>query len=232
MSNSFYLAACLLGFIWLIGLWKSVQRAFPDPKGGHLDISRRVLFHLASLLATVGPVNTLLNGFTLLSMKIWAYTYIASYGLFFFWYLRAYRYSDFLFEASEFGFSGGRRPKVHDHSKLDLHQPRPVHRRPLHDIDRIHALSDLLASLIPVGVALRDHVSVFCLAIQLAGHRQSLGHPPGMPQWLLYRQKARDTADGYPVCYDQQNGHAGAATRQYRRDRYRTDNIQTCDERC
>ena len=35
MSNSFYLAACLLGFIWLTGLWKSVQRAFPNPNGGH-----------------------------------------------------------------------------------------------------------------------------------------------------------------------------------------------------
>lgn len=106
------LALVLLGAIWLVGLWKSVQHAFPDPtqQFGDLEVSRKVLFHLASLLAATGPVYTILIGFDIISLRIWTACFAGLYFLWAYWYLVAYRYSDFLFEASEYGgFSEARR---------------------------------------------------------------------------------------------------------------------------
>ena len=75
---------------------------------------------MASLLAAASPVYTLLNGFTFLSIRIWAYTFTALYVLFFFWYMSAYRYSDFLFEASEFGISSAEKAAVPQNSRRSL----------------------------------------------------------------------------------------------------------------
>ena len=109
ITPSFYPAICLLGGIWLIGLWKSVQYAFPEsPNARHPEISRRVLFHVASLLAAAGPVHTFLNGLSRISIQIWAAGFLMLFGMFYYWYLRVYGWSDLLFEHGDFGSSFAR----------------------------------------------------------------------------------------------------------------------------
>lgn len=110
-SSTSYLAFVLLGTIWLIGLWKSVQHAFPESaeQSNDLEISRKVLFHLAALFAAGAPVYTVLIGFDIFALRIWTSSFFGLYLLWAYWYLKAYRYSDFLFEASEGGgFSAAR----------------------------------------------------------------------------------------------------------------------------
>ena len=106
-----YLAILLLGAIWLIGLWRSVQYAVPknpNAQSALPEISRRILFHVASLLAAVGPVYTFLNGFSRFSIQIWVAGTMVLLIMFYYWYLRAYRYSDFLFEVDGRVFSKAR----------------------------------------------------------------------------------------------------------------------------
>ncbi len=108
---SSFMAIGLLGAIWLIGLWRSVQYALPEsPDGGSdpLGISRKVLFHLAALLATAGPVYIFLNGLSRLSVQIWGVGILILFGIWAFWYLSVYGWSDFLFEHGDFGSSFAR----------------------------------------------------------------------------------------------------------------------------
>lgn len=109
IPTSTFLAFGLLGAIWVVGLWKSVQFAFPDGSTAKVDVSRKVLFHLAALLAAAGPVHTFLNGPSIFSLRIWVGGIVILSGIWAYWYFRVYGWSDILFEHGNSGSSLAKR---------------------------------------------------------------------------------------------------------------------------